>query len=81
MKNKFNAHIQTPLNTILNHIENRMNVYRKWYKLDLHDDKYKTRNAIMKDLSLKLGFGSQHRWILSAIILDEFKSEGGVSSK
>ena len=77
MQKKFNAHQRDALNTILNHIEKRMNVYRNWCKLDLNDYKPKAREAIMKDISLKLGFGNQHRWLLSSLVLDELKAEEG----
>ena len=77
MQKKFLTHQRDGLNTILNYIEKRMHSYRNWYKLDLNDYKPKARNAIMKDISLKLGFGHHHRWILSSIVLDELKAEEG----
>ena len=76
MKKKFNAHIKNGLNTILNHIESRMDTYRKWHNLDSSTDKHKSRKAIMKDLSLKLPIGRQYRWLFSALIRDELKAGG-----
>ena len=75
IKKQFNAHIRDGLETMSNHIVKRMNVYRKWYNLDSSTYKNKTRKAIMKDLSMKIGFGIQHGWLLSCIVLDELKDE------
>ena len=73
LKKAFRSHVKDSLNTICNHIEKRMDVYRNYYEVDKGGDKVKCRNAIMKDLANKSPIGRRYMWLFSALIIDELR--------
>ena len=77
MKKEFFAHIEDGLDTMLSHIEKRMDVYKNLYDVDNSFDKNHSRKAIMKDISAKLPIGRQYMWFFSSMIRDELKAQGG----
>ena len=73
LKKAFSNHVKDGLNTMCNHVEKRMEIYRDLYEIDKTGEKINCRNAIMKDLANKLPFGKQYMWLFSAVIIEELK--------
>ena len=73
LKKAFRNHVKDSLNTICNHVDKRMDVYRGYYEIDKGSEKINCRNAIMKDLANKLPIGRQYMWLFSAVIIEELQ--------
>ena len=80
LKKAFRSHVKDSLNTICNHIEKRMDVYRDLYEIDRTSEKINCRNAIMKDIANKLPIGRQYMWFFSALIIDELRGGDNAST-
>tara|TARA_R110002012_G_C11213579_1_gene561555 strand:- start:34 stop:276 length:243 start_codon:yes stop_codon:yes gene_type:complete len=73
LKKAFQNHVKDGLDTMFNHIEKRMDIYRDLYNIDKTSEKVNCRNAIMKDIASKLPIGRQYMWLFSSVIIEELK--------
>ena len=77
LKKAFSNHVKDGLDTICNHVEKRMDIYRDLYEIDKTSEKINCRNAIMKDLASKLPIGRQYMWLFSAVIIEDLQDMKG----